>query len=194
MRGRTCWPLVWLDGFPMPAGEVDLDSFSPQSFEGIELYLGSTTPPMRYIQQRTMSSCGTILLWSRSSDIAAPAERIGTSSAVESLISSAEVFTADQVEQAATLEDPALLRIEYPPSLFAAALSGLVIAEYVVDTLGLVEDGTFSIVSSTHPLFSEAVRTAVPRAGYVPAVRAGRRVRQLVHQPVEFVAPRREHR
>ena len=28
-RGRTCWPLVWLDGFPMPAGEVDLDSFSP---------------------------------------------------------------------------------------------------------------------------------------------------------------------
>jgi hypothetical protein len=194
MRGRTCWPLVWLDGFPMPAGEVDLDSFAPHSFEGIELYLGSTTPPMRYIQQRTMSSCGTILLWSRSTDVDAPAERIGTSAEVEALVSSADVFTGDQVETAATLEDPALLRIEYPPTLFAAALSGLVIAEYVVDTLGFVEEGTFSIVSSTHPLFSEAVRAALPRAGYAPARRGGHRVRQLVHQPFEFAAPRRDHR
>ena len=194
MRGRTCWPLVWLDGFPMPAGEVDLDSFAPHSFEGIELYLGSTTPPMRYIQQRTMSSCGTILLWSRSSAINAPVERIGTSAEVEALISSAAVFTADQVETAATLDDPALLRIEYPPSLLAASLSGLVIAEYVVDTLGYVEEGTFSIVSSTHPLFSEAVRAALPRAGYAPARRGGHRVRQLVHQPFEFSAPRRDHR
>ena len=194
MRGRTCWPLLWLDGFPMPAGDVDLDSFAPHSFEGIELYLGSTTPPMRYIQQRAMSSCGTILLWSRSTDIDAPAERIGTSAEVEALISSADVFTGDQVETAATLEDPALLRIEYPPTLFATALSGLVIAEYVVDTLGFVEEGTFSIVSSTHPLFSEAVRTALPRAGYAPARRHGRRVRQLVHQPFEFTAPRRDHK
>jgi Carboxypeptidase regulatory-like domain/TonB-dependent Receptor Plug Domain len=191
MRGRTCWPLVWLDGFPMPAGEVDLDSFAPHSFEGIELYLGSTTPPVRYIQQRTMSSCGTILLWSRSTDMDAPAERIGTSAEVEALVSSLEVFTADQVESAAHLSDPTTLRIEYPPALFASALPGLVIAEYVVDTLGTVEEGTFSIVSSTHPLFSEAVRVALPRAGYVAARRAGHRVRQLVHQPFTFAPPER---
>src|SRR5687767_1505575 len=24
MRGRRCWPLVWLDGTPMPSGDVDL--------------------------------------------------------------------------------------------------------------------------------------------------------------------------
>lgn len=191
MRGRTCWPLVWLDGFPMPAGEVDLDSFAPHSFEGIELYLGSTTPPLRYIQQRTMSSCGTILLWSRSTDMDAPAERIGTSAEVEALVSSLEVFTADQVDTTAGLIDVASLRIEYPPTLFAEAVPGLVIAEYVVDTLGFVEDGTFSIVSSTHPLFSEAVRTALVRASYEPARRRGRRVRQLVHQPFTFAAPER---
>jgi hypothetical protein len=191
MRGRTCWPLVWLDGFPMPAGEVDLDSFAPHSFEGIELYLGSTTPPLRYIQQRTMSSCGTILLWSRSTDMDAPAERIGTSAEVETLVSSREVFTADQVDTTAGLIDPAALRIEYPPTLFAESIPGLVIAEYVVDTLGFVEPGTFSIVSSTHPLFSEAVRMALARATYEPARRGGRRVRQLVHQPFTFAAPER---
>jgi len=40
--GVTCWPLVWIDGTPMPSGEVDLDSFSPTTIHGIELYLGST--------------------------------------------------------------------------------------------------------------------------------------------------------
>jgi hypothetical protein len=191
MRNRTCWPLVWLDGFPMPAGEVDLDSFAPHSFEGIELYLGSTTPPLRYIQQRTMSSCGTILLWSRSTDMDAPAERIGTSAEVEALVSSLAVFTADHVDTVAHLIDAAALRVEYPPTLFAEATPGFVIAEYVVDTLGVVEGNTFSIVSSTHPLFSEAVRTALARAEYTPAQRAGKRVRQLVHQPFAFAAPER---
>lgn len=191
MRGRTCWPLVRLDGFPMPAGEVDLDSFAAHSFEGIELYLGSTTTPLRYIQQRTMSSCGTILLWSRSTDMDAPAERIGTSAEVEALVSSLEVFTADQVDTAAHLVDAAMLRIEYPPTLFAELVPGFVIAEYVVDTLGRVEGSTFSIVSSTHPLFSEAVRSALTRAAYQSASRRGRRVRQLVHQPFAFAAPER---
>jgi hypothetical protein len=191
MRGRTCWPLVWLDGFPMPAGEVDLDSFAPHSFEGIELYLGSTTPPLRYIQQRTTSSCGTILLWSRSTDMDAPAERIGTSAEVEALVSSQEVFTADRVDTTAGLIDASALRIEYPPTMFAEAVPGFVIAEFVVDTLGSVEGGTFSIVSSTHPLFSEAVRMAMVRASYTPARQGGRRVRQLLHQPFTFAAPER---
>jgi TonB family protein len=191
MRGRTCWPLVWLDGFPMPAGEVDLDSFSPQSFEGLELYLGSTTPPLRYIHQRTASSCGTILLWSRGSTLNAPAERVGTSAEVEALVSSLEVFTADQVDTSARLLDPGLLRVDYPASLFSSGVRGLVIAEFVVDTLGHVEQSTFSIVSSTHPLFSEAVRVVLPRAGYQPARRGARLVRQLVHQPFDFEAPQR---
>src|SRR5688500_2192515 len=191
MRGRTCWPLVWLAGFPMPAGEVDLDSFAPHSFEGIELYLGSTTPPLRDIHQRTMSSCGTVLLWSRSTDMEAPAERIGTSAELEALVSSLEVFTADHVDTAARLLDATALRIDYPPTMFAEAVPGFVIAEYVVDTLGYVEGNTFSIVASTHPLFSEAVRTSLGRAAYAPAHLGGRRVRQLVHQPFAFAPPER---
>src|SRR5205823_14207004 len=68
MRGRLCWPLVWIDGTPMPAGEVDLDAFAPQTIHGIELYLGSTTAPIRYMYNRDLPSCGTILIWSRGPD------------------------------------------------------------------------------------------------------------------------------
>lgn len=42
MRGRACWPLVWLDGLPMGSGEVDLDAIPPHTIHGIELYLGAT--------------------------------------------------------------------------------------------------------------------------------------------------------
>ena len=30
MRGRNCWPLVWLDGTLMPSGDVDLDGIRAQ--------------------------------------------------------------------------------------------------------------------------------------------------------------------
>jgi hypothetical protein len=63
MRGRRCWPLVWLDGTPMPSGDVDLDGIPPNTIHGIELYLGSTTAPARYNINRDNNSCGTILLW-----------------------------------------------------------------------------------------------------------------------------------
>ena len=68
MRGRTCWPLVWVDGTAMPSGDVDIDTFSPSTIHGIEIYLGSTTAPARYTYNRDVSSCGTILIWSRGPD------------------------------------------------------------------------------------------------------------------------------
>jgi protein TonB len=76
--------------------------------------------------------------------------------------------------------------VAYPASLFAARVNGTVIAEFVVDTAGHVEDGSFCIVSSTDPLFSEAVREAVRGATYTPAIRRGTPVRQVVQQPFDF--------
>jgi len=49
-----------------------------------------------------------------------------------------------------------------------------------------VEDGTVGIVSSTAPLFTEAVRVALESASYMPALKSGRPVRQLVQQPFSF--------
>ncbi len=193
MRGRTCWPLVWIDGTPMPAGETDLDAFVPSSLQGIELYLGSTTAPMRYIYNRDLSSCGTILLWSRGPDTdpvgASPSPAVD----LESLIDQQSVFNADQVDRRATLDTANELHLQFPPSLFAAGTPGLVIAEFIVDTAGKIEDGTLGIVSSTDPLFTSAVRSALNSASYIPALKAGKPVRQLVQQPFQFTPGRRSH-
>ena len=188
MRGRTCAPLVWLDGTPMPAAELDLNAISPQTIQGIELYLGSTTAPARFVLNRDSNSCGTIILWSRGPDTD-PMRSGKPSQDLEQLVASLTVFTADQVDKRAelTVSSPP---VSYPAPLFAEGVGGSVVAEFVVDTAGHVEEGTFGIVSSTNPLFSEAVREAVESATYIPAQRHSLRVRQLVQQPFSFV-PRR---
>jgi TonB family protein len=186
LRGRTCWPLIWIDGTPMPSGEVDLDSFSPTSIHGIELYLGSTTAPARYMYNRDVSSCGTILIWSRGPDTDPITSTPTPAVDLESLISQLSVFRADQVDKRAVLDTTRLLELSFPPSLYAAGVPGLVIAEFVVDTAGRVETGTVGIVSSTAPLFTEAVRVALESAAYVPAIKNGRVVRQFVQQPFQF--------
>ena len=187
MRGRNCRPLVWLDGVPMPAGEVDLDAFPVSTIQGIELYLGSTTAPIDYMAPNGQSNCGTILLWSRGRDTEPPDLPRHTSADLEALSASLSIYTADQVDSQARLWGADSLEVPYPPSLFAAGVEGSVMAEFVVDSAGDIEPQTFNIVSSTHPLFVEAVSRALERATYSPAVKDGRRVRQLVHQPFSFI-------
>jgi hypothetical protein len=55
-----------------------------------------------------------------------------------------------------------------------------------------VETETFGIVSTTHPQLTEAVRQAVLDSRFHPAVLGGRRVRQVVQQPFEFVPQHRD--
>ncbi|HEY0529947.1 MAG TPA: carboxypeptidase regulatory-like domain-containing protein [Gemmatimonadaceae bacterium] len=188
MRDRTCSPLVWLDGSALPTGHVDLDTFEPSSLEGVELYLGSTGAPARYSWSRDLSNCGTILLWTRGSDGEYPREMIRSPAEIESLVASMAVYTSDRVDKPATLDSASARSIPYPPSLFAAHTRGTVVAEFIVDGEGHVEPGTFGIVSSTHPLFTDAVRRALASAVFTPAQKAGKSVRQLVQQPFEFSA------
>jgi TonB family protein len=190
MRGRGCWPLVWMDGVPMAAGEVDLDAFPPSTIHGIELYLGSTTAPARYTYTQDVSSCGTILLWSRGPDTDPINPPPAPVSELERLVAGSSVFTPDQVDRQAILDDRHPLELSFPPALFAARTRGLVIAEFVIDTLGNVENETIGIVSSTHPLFTAAVRSALGKATYVPALKQGQVVRQIVQQPFDFVVAR----
>ena len=190
MRGRNCWPLVWVDGTAMPSGDVDIDTFSPSSIHGIEIYLGSTTAPARYTYNRDLSSCGTILIWSRGPDTD-PLSRPPTPTVdLEQLVAKLAVYNADQVDRRAHLDSTRLLSLGFPPALYAAGVKGLVVAEFVVDTAGQVENGTLGIVSSTAAPFTEAVRVALESAAYVPAIKDGRRVRQLVQQPFEFAVDR----
>ena len=190
MRGRECTPLVWLDGAALSAGEVDLDSFEPTSLEGIELYLGSNVPA-RFQWVRGKGECGTVVLWSRGPDT--EPKRLGksiTPEALEQLISSQAVYTAEQVDTVARMDPAHQPSIVYPQSLRAAHQEGTVLVEFVVDTLGQVEPDRFEVVGSTDPLFTDAVRDAIRGAVFTPAVKDGRRVRQLVRQPFEFRVPR----
>jgi len=76
----------------------------------------------------------------------------------------------------------------YPSMLRAASVTGEVIAQFVVDTSGMVEQDTFKVLKSTHDLFTQAVRQTLPQMRYSPAVVGGRKVRQLVQTPFVFTA------
>ena len=80
--------------------------------------------------------------------------------------------------------------VEYPAPLFASGVGGSVIAEFIVDTDGKVEEGSVGIVSSTDPLLSDAVRRAIEVATFRPAMLRGSAVKQVVQQPFSF--PSRE--
>lgn len=74
----------------------------------------------------------------------------------------------------------------YPAELQRRGLSGQVIVQFVVDEEGRVVEDSFRRIESSHALFTESVRAALPRMRFRPAEIGGRRVRQLVQQPFVF--------
>lgn len=188
MRGRTCRPIVWLDGVAMPAAEVDLDAFPTSTLQGIELYLGSSSAPADFTANGGLSSCGSILLWSRGRDTEPPPTRANRNNVdLEGLIESLTVFAANQVTEPAELVDTSAFDVRYPQDLYAEGVGGTVVAEFVVDTSGRIEKQTFSIVTATNSRFSAAVERAMGSARYTPAKKDGRPVRQAVQQSFSFV-------
>jgi TonB family protein len=74
----------------------------------------------------------------------------------------------------------------YPESLRQAAIDGAVLVRFAIDTTGRVDMSSVAVVSSTHDLFSRAVRDALPGFRFKPAAMGGRRVRALAEMPFEF--------
>jgi hypothetical protein len=191
IRGSRCAPLVWLDNQPLYAGEVDLDAFDPRSFEGIEIYSGAASVPVEFQgNQRMSSACGTIVLWSRRGELRpkkrkkdepTPAMRIAA------LLEEGQAFIPSDVDTGAHPDSTALIRPIYPDSLFEAQAGGQVLAEFVVSTRGEAMMDTFSAVTTTHRELVEPVRRAVREQRFMPAVRAGRIVQQVVQLPFRFI-------
>lgn len=184
-RGKTCRPLVWVDGMPMPSGDVDMNSFASNTLHGIELYFGFASVPAKYIGLRDGATCGTILLWSRGADTESRMEATSPRD-LELLADRTGAFTALNVDTVAAPSGDQRLRVPYPPSLFAERLRGRVVAEFIVNPQGQIESHMIGIVSTTHPLFAEAVKSTLVGAAYSPAVKGGRKVYQLVQQPFDF--------
>lgn len=64
IQRRDCIPMIWIDGQRAPGMEID--EIVVTNIEGIELYNGPSTTPMRFSQSQSLrSSCGTIVIWSR---------------------------------------------------------------------------------------------------------------------------------
>lgn len=186
IRERQCRPMVFIDGVPMPAAEVDLDAFPVSTLHGIEVYSGSTAAPQDFATSGS-TNCGTIVLWSRGRDTDPVPPRAREALDLEPLIAAQKVFSADQVDQRAALVDDRSLAATYPAELIPDGLSGFVLMQYVVSTRGEIEPETVSIVSSSHPLFSAAAGLALKNATYRPAMKAGNPVRQVVLQPFNFL-------
>jgi len=94
-------------------------------------------------------------------------------------------YTENTVEKA-VIALPGSAQPRYPSMLQSAGLEGEVRTQFVVDTLGRVEQGSVHVLESTHEMFSNSVRDALARARFRPAEAGGHKVRQLVEQTFTF--------
>ena len=119
----------------------------------------------------------------------APGGRAHGDSTVTAPIGGNQPMVIDEVDKpAATL--PGSASPAYPELLKASGVEGSVLAQFVVDTLGRVEPGSFKVLSSTHDAFGTAVRATLPRMRFLAAEAGGRKVRMLVQQDFAFALNR----
>lgn len=101
------------------------------------------------------------------------------------VVDAAATFLPYQVERQ-VVQLPGRGSPTYPSMLQSQGVKGRVVAQFVVDTTGRIELGSFEVLESSHDLFSAAVRRALPEMRFIPAEVGGRPVRQLVQQPFVF--------
>jgi TonB family protein len=80
-------------------------------------------------------------------------------------------------------------RPRYPPRAELALASGEVVAQFNIDSTGRIRRESLLIVRSTHPLFSLAVREALPSMRFRPATRSGVPIETTVSQEFQFRIP-----
>ncbi len=112
----------------------------------------------------------------------------GTDSAGVSLTTNQPMFEFE-VEKAASAI-PGTSAPAYPEMLKASGIEGDAMVQFVVDTLGRAEAGSFKVLRSTHEAFGASVRAALPRMRFLPAEAGGRKVRMLVQQSFAFALNR----
>jgi protein TonB len=101
---------------------------------------------------------------------------------------SGEVFLEAELDDPPRVISPAEPR--YPPVLQSAGISGRVTYEFVVDTTGHAEGGSFKLKSSSNKAFEAPAREAIMKTVFRPGRMQGRPVRVLVVQGVAFNANR----
>lgn len=94
-------------------------------------------------------------------------------------------FTLLDVDSAATRDPDSAVPL-YPRVLELKGIEGSALVRFVVDTDGRADIETFRIVEESHRLFGQAVRDALPRMKFRPALMGEKTVRQLIEIPFGF--------
>lgn len=188
-RGQNCAPVVFIDGFPATADEFDVDIVDPATVEGVEVYMSMMTVPPELLAPRGLSACGVVAIWSRPFRPAPRPTKTVSQAELQKMLETSQVFTADQVDRPVRLDRESFAP-PYPDSLWNTYTAGHATVEFVVDEVGHVEMETFSIVSASHRQFGEAVRNGLINTRFAPAIKDGRRVRQIVQLPARFARPK----
>ena len=137
------------------------------------------TPSSSMLRPRSDSTASATLRRGTVTGMPAPVEASGPPSGEQK-----PGYFEFQVEQPARLLNT--VQPSYPAALRQAGVSGSVMAQFVVDTTGLAEVSTFRVLESTDPLFTAAVRNALPKMRFEPAQVDGHKVRQLMQVPFNF--------
>ncbi|MBX3133507.1 MAG: energy transducer TonB [Gemmatimonadaceae bacterium] len=101
----------------------------------------------------------------------------------------ANAYQVLEVDSAA-VRDPSSAAPVYPKELEERGIEGYVIVRFVVDSTGRVDLATILTIESTAGAFDRAVREALPRMRFRPALVGDRPVRQLAEQMFKFEIPR----
>jgi periplasmic protein TonB len=102
---------------------------------------------------------------------------------------SSVAYDAGQVDRQVSLV-PGTQPPRYPEVLRASGVEGEVVALFVVDEQGHVEEASIRFAQRGNALFEDAVRIALRRMRFTPAEAGGRKVRQLVQMPFVFTLAR----
>ncbi len=94
-------------------------------------------------------------------------------------------FSEIEVDSAA-VRDPSSEGPVYPKKLLEARIEGFTVVQFVVDSLGHVEQSSVQVLQSSHAAFTEAVRDVLPRMKFQPARIGHRPVAQMVEQRFGF--------
>ncbi len=79
---------------------------------------------------------------------------------------------------------------KYPVVLESSGIAGEVQAQFVVSSSGKADMDSFKVLKSTNELFTQAVKSVLPRMRFSPAQIGGKPVNQLVQQSFQFAVPR----
>jgi protein TonB len=103
----------------------------------------------------------------------------------KAVVQSDQPYFEFQVEKP-VVPAPGSVSPRYPDMLRQAGVEGEVLAQFVVDTTGRAEAGSLKILKSSHDMFVQSVKNALPQMKFIPAEVGGRKVKQLVQQPFTF--------